>query len=198
MQERAAVWRRGPGSELQRLSHIPGGSDKSFYFPRPYLQLCKMNRCPPVSHPGLQFQDPSRKPHKLQSKLTRGHSAAFQPDLCLWPWLDFFTYLCLGFSIGKAIRTFLLTGESAVILVKAYQRKFGVKRIWDLMWLWCLRGYRYEAKLALPNGTSWIGICAPHERYHADVVLAHKARLCKRSAEEYQIPGKARGGVSPF
>ena len=61
-----------------------------------------------------------------------------------------------------------------------------------------LRGYRYEAKLALPNGTSWIGICAAHERHYADIVQAHKARLCKRLAEEYQIPGKARGGVSPF
>lgn len=83
----------------------------------------------PVMHSGLQFQDPSRKPHRLQSKLTRGHSAAFQPDLCLWPWLDLFTCLCLGFSICKAIWAFLLTGETAMIWVKANWTEVGLKRI---------------------------------------------------------------------
>lgn len=35
-----------------------GASDKSFYFPRPYLQLCKTDRCPPGDAPGVTISGP--------------------------------------------------------------------------------------------------------------------------------------------
>ena len=76
---------KGPRHGLQRLGHTLGGgegSHKSCHFLRPYFQLCKMNRWPPMSHGRLQFHDPTRKPLRLQSKLTLGHTAAFQLGFC--------------------------------------------------------------------------------------------------------------------
>lgn len=80
---RRALWRRDPNGDCKDGVISWGLQTRcATYFLRPYLQLHKVNRWPPVSHRGLPFHDPSRKPHRLQSKLTSGHIAAFWLDLC--------------------------------------------------------------------------------------------------------------------
>lgn len=142
-----------------------------------------------MSHWGGGYDFTSRKPHRLRSAWTSGHTAAFQPDLCKVTWLDFFTYLCLGFSICKVICVFLLLREKATIWVKVHWRKIGVKRSSDLILLLWLKGCNYEGKLAFPNGIFGSDLSLPTERHYVDIFLTNKVILYKFNP--------ARGRVMP-
>lgn len=167
---RAAECRRDPIPEGFQTSHFTVSG-----------LICNPGKwigCPKVSLGwGLRFhiQETAQAPSAWPS----GHAAAFQPDLCQVTWLDFFTYLCLGFSICKVICAFLLMRGKAMIWVKVHWRKIKVKRSSDLILLLWLKGCNYEGKLAFPNGISGSDLALPTERHYVDIFLTNKVILYK-------------------